>query len=70
MTLVGFNATQVANGLTHRGDESLGTKRKQGPLTDQCLAQNICKFERDQLEDFFNAVVRALVDFGVREAQR
>jgi Transposase DDE domain len=65
MRLVGFNASQVANGLTHRGDDRRRTKRKQGPLTDQCLAQNICKVEPDQLENFFNAVVRALVAFGV-----
>ena len=69
MRLVGFNARQVANGLTRRGDALRGSKRKQGPLNDQCLAQNICKLEPDQLEHFFNAVVRALVAFGVLKGE-
>ena len=31
MQMIGFNATQVANGLTHRGDGQRKTKRKQVP---------------------------------------
>src|SRR5947199_10746718 len=38
MELVGFNAQQCENGLTTRGDASRLTKKKQGPLTAQCLA--------------------------------
>src|SRR3989454_174495 len=43
MELVGFNAHQCESGLTKRGDASRSTKKKQGPLTAQCLADNICK---------------------------
>src|SRR5438067_8069057 len=42
MELVGFNAHQCESGLTKRGDASRKTKKKQGPLTAQCLADNIC----------------------------
>jgi hypothetical protein len=64
MTLVGFNATQVAQGLTQRGDAQRRHKRKQGPLSPQCLAQNISKFSQEQVEDLFNAAVRLLVARG------
>src|SRR5437764_8542891 len=42
MELVGFNAYQCESGLTTRGDARRKTKKKQGPLTAQCLADNIC----------------------------
>jgi hypothetical protein len=61
MQLIGFNATQVHNGLTKRGDQQRKTKRKQGPLSPQCLADNICKLEAEQMESFFNRVVQRLV---------
>ena len=64
MTLIGFNAHQVANGLTHRGDDRRQKKPKQGPLTPQCLAQNICKFTMNEMESFFNGVVRLIVGMG------
>src|SRR5947209_699370 len=43
MELVGFNAHQCETGLTKRGDASRITKKKQRPITAQCLADNICK---------------------------
>ena len=46
MELVGFNAQQCENGLTKRGDAQRKTKKKQGPLSAQCLADNISKLER------------------------
>jgi hypothetical protein len=61
MQLVGFNATQVQQGFTKRGDGQRKTKRKQGPLTPQCLANNICKLTGEQMEAFFNRVVQGLV---------
>src|SRR5438874_4287922 len=36
MELVGFNAQQVEEGLTKRGDAQRRTKKKQGPLSPQC----------------------------------
>jgi hypothetical protein len=61
MTLVGFNAYQVANGLTHRGDDKRTERPKQGPLRPQCLARNRSKFTAAQMEDFFNRVIGLLV---------
>lgn len=67
MQMIGFNATQVANGMTHRGDGQRKTKRKQGPLSAQCLAQNICLLTQEQMEWFFNQIVKLLV--GARFVQ-
>jgi hypothetical protein len=64
MRLVGFNATQIAQGLTQRGDAQRRHKRKQGPLSPQCLAQNISRFTQEQMEHLFNATVRLLVARG------
>ena len=64
MSLIGFNAYQVANGFTRRGDDRRRNKSKQGPLTPQCLAQNICKLTVEQMEGFFNGVVRLIVAMG------
>ena len=65
MTLIGFNAYQVANGFTRRGDDRRRKKPKQGPLSPQCLAENICKFSTEQMEAFFNGVVRLIVGLGL-----
>ena len=64
MSLIGFNAHQVANGLTDRGDDRRQRKPKQGPLSPQCLAENICKFSVEQMEGFFNGVVCLIVKKG------
>lgn len=61
MTLIGFNAHQVAEGFTRRGDDKRKTRPKQGPLSPQCLAQNIGKFTAEQMEGLFNRVIRLLV---------
>src|SRR2546425_5648613 len=57
MELVGFNARQIEVGLTKRGDSQRTTKPKQGPLTPQCLATNISKLSREQMESLFNQMV-------------
>lgn len=61
MTLLGFNAYQVANGLTRRGEDKRKDRPRQGPLSPQCLAQNISKFTTAQLEALFNGVVQRLI---------
>lgn len=61
MALIGFNASQVANGLTKRGDDKRKDRPKHGPLSPQCLAQNLSKFTATQMLDLFNAVVGLLV---------
>src|SRR5205807_4463168 len=58
MELVGFNARQVEEGLTKRGDAQRQTKQKQGPLTPQCLADNISKLTAVQMETCFNQMVQ------------
>jgi hypothetical protein len=64
MELVGFNAHQCENGLTKRGDASRTTKKKQGPITAQCLADNICKITQEEMERLFNSMVQVLTRRG------
>ncbi len=54
MEMVGFNAHQCENGLTARGDAMRQKKKKQGPITAQCLAENICKLTQEEMERLFN----------------
>ena len=65
MELVGFNAHQCESGLTKRGDASRKTKKKQGPITAQCLADNICKLTREEMEQLFTTMVQLLVRRGL-----
>ena len=69
MKLVGFNAHQIANGFTQRGDALRQDKPKQGPLSPQCLAQNVCKIPLWALEKFFNGTIRCLAAFGTFAAE-
>jgi hypothetical protein len=64
MKLVGFNAYQVFNGFTKRGDYVRKKKPKQGPLSSQCLSQNISKIPVEGVESFFNGCIRCLAVFG------
>jgi len=64
MTLVGFNAHQIASGFSRRGDSRRRLKRKGGPLSPQCLAQNISALPAQQMEGFFNGVIRRLIVWG------
>src|SRR5260370_41597904 len=65
MELVGFNAQQCEDGLTKRGDAQRKTKKKQGPLTAQCLADNISKLGEEELERLFNQMVQLLARRGM-----
>jgi hypothetical protein len=64
MKLVGFNAVQIKEGMTKRGDKQRKNKPKAGPISAQCLAQNICKLDREQMERLFNAMVQCLARWG------
>src|SRR5207237_2695315 len=64
MELVGFNAQQCEEGLTRRGDGLRKTKKKQGPLSAQCLADNISKLTEEELEQLFNQMVQLLARRG------
>jgi DDE family transposase len=70
MELVGFNAQQCANGLTKRGDARRKTKKKQGPITPQCLAENISKLKQEEMEALFNQMVQLLVRWGLLSGER
>lgn len=70
MELVGFNARQVAEGLTKRGDAQRTTKKKQGPLSPQCLADNISKLSPEQMERLFNQMVQCVVGRGLLDGER
>src|SRR3989454_12350925 len=65
MEMVGFNAHQCESGLTKRGDASRTTKKKQGPITAQCLADNICKIPQEEMERLFNRMVQLLARRGL-----
>src|SRR5947209_6797840 len=64
MELVGFNAQQCEQGLTKRGDGQRTTKKKQGPLCAQCLADNISKLNEEEMERLFNQMVQLLAGRG------
>ncbi len=65
MELIGFNAHQCEAGLTKRGDASRRKKKKQGPITAQCLANNICKLTPEEMEQLFNRMVQLLARRGL-----
>lgn len=65
MELIGFNAHQCEHGLTTRGDAQRSTKQKQGPLTAQCLANNISKLGEQEMERLFNQMVQVLARRGL-----
>lgn len=69
MKLVGFNATQIEQGMTKRGDSQRQRKQKQGPISPQCLTNNICKLDREQMERFFNQMVQCLVRWGLLQGE-
>jgi hypothetical protein len=70
MELVGFNAQQVEQGVTKRGDAQRKGKPKQGPLSPQCLADNISKLSPEQLETLFNQMVQCVVRWGLLAGER
>ncbi len=70
MELVGFNGRQVEEGLTKRGDAQRTSKQKQGPLSPQCLADNISKLTAEQLETLFNQMVQCVVRWGLLDGER
>ncbi len=70
MELVDFNARQVEEGLTKRGDAQRTSKQKQGPLSPQCLADNISKLTAEQMETLFNQMVQCVVRWGLLDGER
>ncbi len=69
MALIGFNAYQIRNGFSKRGDHARRKKPKQGPLSPQCLAQNIGPIPAEGAVAFFNGCIRCLAVLGLFAAQ-
>jgi len=59
MKLVGFNAHQIKEGVCKRG-EYRRKKEKIGPICDDALAENIVKIPLEEIEKFFNGVIKIL----------
>lgn len=69
MNLIGFNAWQVAQGMTERGGK-LRTAASEYTLMDpQTLARTICKASARELEHLFNGSIHCLAAFGVFMAE-
>lgn len=64
MKLVGFNATQIKNGVCNRGDHKRKHKEKTGPICVDALANNLVKLSVKMVEALFNQAVSALARFG------
>jgi hypothetical protein len=69
MTLLGFNAEQVADGMSQRGAKQRTAASEYTLMDPQTLAGAICKISADALEELFNGTIRALAAFGVFMAE-
>ena len=69
MTLLGFNAHQVAEGMSTRGAKQRTAASEYTLLAPQTLAGAICKISAGALEELFNGTIRALAAFGVFMAE-
>ena len=69
MTLIGFNAHQVAEGLSTRGAKQRTAASEYTLMDPQTLAHAICKISADALQDLFNGTIQALAAFGVFMAE-
>ena len=65
MTLIGFNAQQVSDGLSKRGAQQRTAASEYTLIDPQTLANAICKISTSALQDLFNGTIRALATFGV-----
>jgi len=69
MTLLGFNAKQVADGMSKRGATQRTTASEYTLMDPQTLAHAICKISAGALAELFNGTIRALAAFGVFMAE-
>ena len=69
MTLLGFNAVAVANGLTTRGQSQRTGQRAYALMDPQTLAETICKSTAQELEQLFNGTIARLAAFGLFMAE-
>jgi len=69
MTLIGFNAHEVADGLSTRGAKQRTAASEYTLMDPQTLAHAICKISAPALQDLFNGTLQALAAFGVFMAE-
>ena len=69
MTLIGFNAHQVAAGLIRAGAKQRTAASEYTLMDPQTLTHAICKISAAALQDLFNGTIRALAAFGVFMAE-
>ena len=69
MTLIGFNAQQVAEGMSRRGTQQRTEASEYTLMDPQTLANAICKISVRALEELFNGTIGALAAFGVFMAE-
>jgi hypothetical protein len=68
MRLLGFNAHQIANGVTQRGDSKRGPgTEREGPVSTEAVADNIVKLSVLALARFFNDVIQRMVPLVISE---
>jgi hypothetical protein len=69
MTLLGFNAKLVTNGMTKRGEKQRTGERAYFLMDPQTLAETICKSSAAELERLFNGTIACLAAFGIFMAE-
>jgi len=69
MTLIGFNAHEVADGLSTRGAKQRTAASEYTLMDPQTLTNAICKISASALQDLFNGTIRALAACGVFMAE-
>jgi Transposase DDE domain len=69
MTLIGFNAQVVRQGLTKRGAQQRTGERLYALMDAQTLAATICKSSGQELERLFNGTIHCLARFGLFMAE-
>src|SRR5260370_12664460 len=70
LEVVGLNAQQCENGLTKRGDAQRQSKKKQGPITPQCLAEHISTLKQEEIFHLFHQMVQRLGGWGLLSGER
>lgn len=69
MTLIGFNARLVKEGMSKRGQRQRTDVRPYVLMDPQTLAETICKSSLSELEKLFNGTIRCLAQYGIFMAE-
>ncbi len=69
MTLIGFNARLVKEGMTKRGESQRTNARLYVLMDPQTLAETLCQSSLEELEKLFNGTIRCLAKYGIFMAE-